>query len=189
MKYILVLFMMCMSLSCKKDSQTNLLLSAGASNKIEGDIIWGGVTSTHFINHPPVPPNIYAYFSLNSTFQANIPYVINIQGSQSDTNVSFQIANPNLHTPGVYNFQDLDSNHYVGAHLQTGYAYGGTPTPTSYIATSWSNKGRLTIDTISENRISGSIDTYCYAEGIVIDPTDSNEVHLLIHFSGDLRRN
>jgi hypothetical protein len=53
---------------------------------------------------------------------------------------------------------------------------------------SYSNKGQLTIDTISENHISGSIDTYCYRENLVTVFTDTNEIHLLIHFSGDWRR-
>jgi hypothetical protein len=93
-----------------------------------------------------------------------------------------------LHTPGVFNFQDLDSNHYVATYFQSGYAYGGSPPLVGYDGISYSSKGRLTIDTISENRISGSIDAYCYRENLIANIPDTNEIHLLLHFSGDLRR-
>ena len=103
--------------------------------------------------------------------------------------VSFQILNPDLNTPGVYNFQDLDSNHFVAAYLQTGYSYGGSSPQIGYDGISYSNKGHLTIDTISDNHISGSIDIYCIRENQIANVPDTNEVHLLFHFSGDLRRN
>jgi hypothetical protein len=188
MKYRPVLFIMCIILSCKKEGPTVLPLPAGASNKIEGDIIWGGINSTHFINQTAVPTSVYTFFDLDTAYKGNSNYQIRMTGYDKDTIIDFQILNPNLNAPGVYNFQDLDSSHYVSAHLQSGYAYGGTPPEISYNGISYSNKGRLTIDTISENHISGSIDTYCNRENLVTNIPDTNEVHLLFHFSGDLRR-
>jgi hypothetical protein len=45
-------------------------------------------------------------------------------GFNKDAIIELQIENPNLNTPGVYNFQDLDSNHFVGAHFQSGFSMG-----------------------------------------------------------------
>ncbi len=184
MKWMLVLFM-CIILSCKKDKEAITVPPppAGASNKIEGDIIWGGITSTHFANQAPDPTSDHAFFSLDSTLKPN--YQIVITGYDKDTVITFQIRNPDFNAPGVYNFQDLDSNHFVTAGVQSGYGWGGTPPLIGYSAESSSNKGRLTIDTISEKHISGSIDTYCYREKLPGNTKDTNEVHLLIHFSGD----
>ena len=188
MKYILALFIMGFFLSCKKQNLTVLPLPAGASNKIEGDIIWGGINSTHFINQPSVPTSVYTFFDLDTAYKGNSNYQIRMTGYEEDTIITFQILNPNLTTPGVYNFQDLDSNHFVAAGLQSGYSMGGYPPQVNYAGISYSNKGRLTIDTISENHISGSIDAYCNRENLITNIPDTNEVHLLFHFSGDLRR-
>jgi hypothetical protein len=189
MKYRLALFIICILLSCKKESPPPVMSTpAGASNKIEGDIIWGGINSTHFVNQPYLLSTIYAIFELDTAFVTNGSYQIRMTGFAQDTIVTFQILNPNLYTPVVYNFQNLDSNHFVTARLSSGFTWGGTPPQVSYDGISYSNKGQLTIDTISEKHISGSIDAYCYRENSIPNILDTNEVHLLIHFSGDLRK-
>ena len=193
MKYILVLFIVCTILSCKKENGhfDTIPPPDGASNIIEGDIIWGGDSTTHFINHQAENGSIYAYFDLDTPYSTNTRYGIRITGIKEDTIVSFSILNPNLNTPGVYNFQDLDSNHFVSEGLQTGYVPAippQYPPMVSYAGISYSNAGRLTIDTISENHISGNIDAYCNRQGPITNILDTNEVHLLFHFSGDLRR-
>jgi hypothetical protein len=188
MKYLLVLFIACIILSCKKENQTVIPAPAGASNKIEGDIIWGGINSTHFINQAPLYSTIYAYFNLDTAYQGNSNYQIRITGFQEDTIISISILNPNLNMPNVYNFQDLDSNHWVSESIQTGFCCGGSPSTVSYAGISYSDKGRLTIDTISEMHISGNIDSYCNRQNFVTNIPDTNEVHLILHFSGDLRK-
>jgi hypothetical protein len=189
MKYKLVLFIICIILSCKKESALTVIATpAGSSNIIEGDIIWGGTNRTHFINQPYLLSSIYAYFDLDTAYASNSRYQIRITGFENDTIITFTILNPNLNTPGVFNLQDLDSNHFVSAGLESGYDMGGYPPEVSYYGISFSNKGQLTIDTISENHVSGYLDTYCNRENLVTNIPDTNEVHLLLHFSGDLRR-
>jgi len=175
-------------LSCKKEGQTVTPVPAATSNKIEGDIIWGGTDSTHFINQPPDLSATYVYFDLDTPYANNSRYNIRITGYENDTIITFTIRNPNLNTPGVYNFKDLDSNHFVLETLQTGYGMGGYPSLVSYHGISYSNEGQLTIDTISETHISGNIDAYCNRENLITNIPDSNEVHLLFHFSVDLRK-
>jgi hypothetical protein len=190
MKYILILFMMGNIFSCKKENQNQTVITvpAGASNKIEGDIIWGGINSTHFINQPADFGNFYAYFQLDTAYKGNSNYQIVLYAQKADTIITFVILNPNLNTPGVYNFQDLDSNHSVGAILQSGYSMGGSPPLIRYNGESYSNKGRLIIDTISENHLSGNIDIYCNRENLIANIPDTNEVRLLFHFSGYLQK-
>lgn len=188
MKYILALYIVGFMLSCKKEDPPVLPLPFGASNIMEGDIVWGGATSTHFKNQPANPTSTYAYFNLDTLYTTSSYYQIEMTGYEADTIVTFQFVNLNLNTPGVYNFQDLDSNHVVAATLQSGYGWGGSPAAVSYSGISYSNKGRLTVDTISQNHISGSIDTYCNRENLITNIPDTNEVHLLFHFSGDLRK-
>ncbi len=187
MKYILALLIMGFILSCKKENQNQTVIPvpAGASNKIEGDIIWGGVNSTHFMSQPA---GLQTYFELDTPFAGDSNYQILMLVQNADTIISFAIRNPNLNTPGIYNFQDLDSNHYVLTTLQSGYSMWGSPPLISYYGISYSNKGRLTIDTISENHISGNIDAYCNRQSLTSNTPDTNEVHLLFHFSGDLRK-
>jgi hypothetical protein len=186
MKYLLVLLITGIIFSCNKENQNVTVIPppAGASNKIEGDIIWGGTNTTHFLNQPPFFSNIYANFSLDTPYKGNSNYGIGISGTKEDTTISISILNPNLNAPGVYNFKDLDSNHWVLETLQTGYLSESV----EYYGISYSNKGQLTIDTISESHISGSIDAWCNRQNFITNIPDTNEVHLLIHFSGDLRK-
>lgn len=187
MKYIMVLFITGFLLCCKKEIQTFIPPPADASNKIEGDIVWGGITSTHFINQPQdVYGDHHAFFVLDTPV-INSNYGISITGNSNDTFISISILNPNLHVPGVYHFQDLDSNHYVEINLQADSVLGSL-SMLLFTGISWSNAGQLTIDSISENHISGSIDTYCNRQNLVTNIPDTNEVHLIFHFSGDLRR-